>query len=157
MRLLRWAIRTLQYSTFSIVTLASLSGCSNYLVFTTSTKFGIDASQDGNQPPKMVLGYKRAELAIIPSDHKSATETEDTYAVLSDFCVMANPSLYDWTDTIKTRDRNSPDIKDSLQIRSIFATGMAAHEAAKTEAIQTLFARAALRHTHTGASEKHCF
>lgn len=152
-----WAFRGLIHSIFMVVSLASLSGCNNYLVFTTATKFGIDASQDGNQPPKMVLGYKRAELAIIPSDHKAATQTEDTYAVLSDFCVMANPSLYDWTDTIKTRDRKSQDIKDSLQIRSIFATGMAAREAAENEAIQAHFARAVLQRTHTGASEKNCF
>lgn len=140
-----------------IVATATLSGCNNYLVFTTATKFGIDASQDGNQPPKVVVGYKRAELAIIPADHKAATESEDTYAVLSDFCVMANPSLYDWMDTIKTRDRNPQDIKDSLQIRSIFATGMAARKAAENEAIQAHFAHAVLQHTHTGASEKHCF
>ena len=153
----RWALRALIYSIFTVASLTSLSGCNNYLVFTTSTKFGIDASQDGNQPPKVVLGYKRAELAIIPSDHKAATEIEDTYAVLSDFCVMANPSLYDWMDTIKTTDRNTRDIKDSLQIRSIFATGMAAREAAKNEAIQTHFARATLRRTHTAATDKHCF
>lgn len=140
-----------------IVATATLSGCNNYLVFTTATKFGIDASQDGNQPPKVVVGYKRAELAIIPADHKAATESEDTYAVLSDFCVMDNPSLYDWMDTIKTRDRNPQDIKDSLQIRSIFATGMAARKAAENEAIQAHFAHAVLQHTHTGASEKHCF
>lgn len=140
-----------------MVATATLSGCNNYLVFTTATKFGIDASQDGNQPPKVVLGYKRAELAIIPADHKAATETEDTYAVLSDFCVMANPSLYDWTDTIKTQDRKAQDTKDSLQIRSIFATGMAARQAAENEAIQAHFARAVLQRTHTGASEKNCF
>lgn len=154
---LRWIRSTLGHVLFALIPLVGLSGCNNYLVFTTSTKFGIDASQDGNQPPKVVLGYKRAELAIIPADHKAATEAEDTYAVLSNFCVMANPSLYDWTDTIKTRDTTSQDVKDSLQIRSIFATGMAAREAAKNKAIQTHFARAVLQHTHTGASEKHCF
>lgn len=142
---------------YLIVATATLSGCNNYLVFTTATKFGIDASQDGNQPPKVVLGYKRAELAIIPASHKAATETEDTYAVLSDFCVMANPSLYDWTDTIKPQDRKAQDTKDSLQIRSIFATGMAARQAAENEAIQAHFARAVLQRTHTGASEKNCF
>ncbi|NOS78502.1 MAG: hypothetical protein HOP35_11210 [Nitrospira sp.] len=144
-------------SIFILISGLSGSGCNNYLVFTTSTKFGIDISQDAGQPPKMALGYKRAEIALIPSDHTPATPDTDTYAVLSDFCVMANPSLYDWTDTVTKSKSSSTEVKDSLQIRSIFATGMAAREAAKTEAIQTHFAQAALRRTHAGVTEKHCF
>ena len=154
-------LRTLEALRLSIcmITTTAILGCSNYLVFTTSTKFGIDASQDGNQPPKVILGYKRAEVAIIPAEHKAATETEDIYAVLGDFCVMANPSLYDWVDTVfKPRSKRPADqVKDSLQIRSIFATGMAARKAADNPAIQGHFAQAALRHTRTDASEKHCF
>lgn len=159
MTLRRRMLKTLCQSLFTITAVASLFGCNNYLVFTTSTKFGIDASQDGNQPPKVVLGYKRAEVAIIPAEHKAATETEDTYAVLGDFCVMANPSLYDWVDTVfKPRSKRPADqVKDSLQIRSIFATGMSARKAAENEAIQAHFAQTALRHTRTGDSEKHCF
>lgn len=138
---------------------AILTGCNNYLVFSTATKFGIDASQEGNQPPKVVLGYKRAEVAIIPAKHKAATETEDIYAVLGNFCVMANPSLYDWVDTVfkSNSKRSANDVKDSLQIRSVFATGMAAREAAGNEAIRAHFAQATLGHTRTGASEKNCF
>ncbi|MCS6305666.1 MAG: hypothetical protein H8K07_18680 [Nitrospira sp.] len=159
MTLRRRMLKTLCRSLFTITAVTSLFGCNNYLVFTTSTKFGIDASQNGNQPPHVVLGYKRAEVAIIPAEHKAATETEDTYAVLGDFCVMANPSLYDWIDTVFKAPKKWPsnDVKDSLQIRSIFATGMAARAAADNDAIQAHFARATLRHTRTGASEKNCF
>lgn len=151
------ASKTILLSAFVSLIGLSIFGCNNYLVFTTSTKFGIDISQDAGQPPKMVLGYKRAEIAIIPSDRKPATSNDDAYAVLSDFCVMTNPSLYDWSDTVATRKSNPTDVKDSLQIRSFFATGMAARQAADTEAIQTHFAQAALRRTHTGVTDKHCF
>ncbi len=139
-----------------LISVGTLPGCNNYLVFTTATKFAIDVSQDGNQPPKVVLGYKRAEVAVIPAEHRAATATEDTYAVLGNFCVMANPSLYDWIGSMIKKE-NSQDIKDSLQIRSVFATGMAARQAAETAEMQAFFARATLQRTTTGATEKHCF
>jgi len=149
--------KTVALSALILMGQALLSGCNNYLVFTTATKFGLDVSQEAGQPPKMALGYKRAEAAIIPAEHKLANETDDTYAVLSDFCVMANPSIYDWWDTLKTSNANPEGVRDSLQIRSIFATGLAAREAAETEAIQAHFARAVMQRTRMGATDKHCF
>lgn len=145
--------KTVALSALILMGQALLSGCNNYLVFTTATKFGIDISQEAGQPPTMVLGYKRAEVAIIPAKHKLANATEDAYAVLSNFCVMANPSISDWINSAS----NTAGVKDSLQIRSIFATGLAAREAAESEKIQELFARAAMQRTRDGVTDKQCF
>lgn len=136
--------KTVALSALILMGQALLSGCNNYLVFTTSTKFGLDVSQEAGQLPKMSLGYKRAEAAIIPAEHNRANDTEDTYAVLSAFCVMANPSILDWSN-------------DGLQILSIFATGLAAREAAETEAIQNHFARAVMKRNRDAATDKNCF
>lgn len=130
-----------------------LSGCNNYLVFTTATKFGLDVSQEAGQPPKMLVGYKRAEIAIIPATHTNADETKDTYSVLGDFCVHADPSLRAWWDGIK----GAPNVADSLQIRSLFVTGYAAQEAAGDKDIQKYFEKAVKDRSSTGSSEKHCF
>ena len=146
------APRAFLLAIMALIGTTTLPGCNNYLVFTTATKFAIDVSQDGNQPPKVVLGYKRAEVAVIPAEHRAATATEDTYAVLGNFCVMANPSLSDWIGSMIKKGN-----PDSLQIRSVFATGMAARQAAETKEIQSFFARATLQRTATGATDKHCF
>lgn len=132
---------------------ASLSGCNDYLVFTTATKFGLDVSQESGQPPKMLVGYKRAEVAIIPATHKNADETNDTYAVLGDFCVHADPSLRAWWEGIK----GTPNVPDSLQIRSMFITGYAAQKAAEDTAIQEFFAKAVKDRSSSGSSDKQCF
>jgi hypothetical protein len=103
-------------------------GCQSYLAFTTATKFGLDISQQTDQSPHIHLGYKRAELASIPSPPANATETNDTYSVLGTFCVRYDPN---------------PFSTDSLQIRQLFATGMAARIAAKQEDLQKMFGQAA--------------
>jgi hypothetical protein len=146
-------LKTLHYSLFILVVLVSLSGCNNYLVFTTATKFGLEVYQEAGQPPKMLMGYKRAEIAIIPATHTNADETKDTYSVLGDFCVHANPSLRAWWDGIT----GGSDIADSLQIRSLFVTGYAAQKAASDKDIQTFFTKAVKERTSSGSSEKHCF
>lgn len=148
-----WELRTLHYSLFVVVTLASLSGCNNYLVFTTATKFGFEVYQDAGQPPKVLMGYKRSETAIIPATHTNADETKDTYSVLGDFCVHADPSLRAWWDGIT----GGSDIADSLQIRSLFVTGYAAQKAASDKDIQNFFTEAVKKRTNSGASDKHCF
>ena len=113
-----------------IIPFVFLSGCAeDYLVFTTGTKFGLDISQQPDQPPNLVLGYKRLELASIPAIKKNATTSEDTYSVLGNFCVKADPQLL------------GPFNQDSLQIRSVFSTGMAAREIADNPAMQLFFAR----------------
>lgn len=77
-------------------------GCKDYLVVTTATKFGLEISQVAKEPPKIALGYKREETTIIPAEHRNTTSGNaseaqtDTYSVLAEFCVMANPSLWDF-------------------------------------------------------------
>ena len=148
-----WDLRILHYSLFAAMALASLSGCNNYLVFTTATKFGLEVYQDAGQPPKVLMGYKRSETAIIPATHTNANETKDTYSVLGDFCVHADPSLRAWWEGIT----GGSDTADSLQIRSLFVTGYAAQKAASDTAIQNYFAKAVKERTNSGSSEKHCF
>ncbi|HBH81636.1 MAG TPA: hypothetical protein DDY39_17550 [Nitrospira sp.] len=148
-----WDLKILHYSLFTLMALASLSGCNNYLVFTTATKFGLEVYQDAGQPPKVLMGYKRSETAIIPATHTNADETKDTYSVLGDFCVHADPSLRAWWDGIT----GGSDTTDSLQIRSLFVTGYAAQKAASDTAIQNYFAKAVKERSNSGSSEKHCF
>jgi hypothetical protein len=153
MRSAIYAINSIMMSILILVTFAALWGCENYLVFTTSTKFGIDVSQQGNQPPKMLVGYKRAELAVIPAVKENASNTNDTYSVLGNFCAHYDPSLYAWWSAMK----GESNIPDSLQIRSLFLTGMAARDAAIDPAIQNFFTKAVRDRSRTGASEKQCF
>lgn len=142
-----------------IVVIAPTLGCENYLVVTTATKFGLEVSQLANEPPKIVLGYKREETTIIPAEHRNATAdgTEpqtDTYSVLAEFCVMANPSLWDF---IRGLSSTAQDVPDSLQIRSFFATGIAAAKAADSVQTRQYFRDNVLQRTGERRSEKRCF
>jgi hypothetical protein len=134
-------------ATLAAVAIAfSLSGCQGYLVFTTATTFGLDISQQANQTPHVVLGYKRGEVASIPASRKNASATEDTYSVLAYFCAKYDPIL-------------SQSTTDSLQIRSVFTTGMAAQTAASNTDMQRFFAEAAMKKIVGGSepSDKKCF
>lgn len=142
-------------SSLLMITLSgALGGCvKDYLVFTTGTKFGVDISQQADQPPTMLIGYKRSEIASIPAKKENATEEEDTYSVVGNFCVMVDPQLFATSQT-----------RDSLQIRSIFSTGLAARDIAANPAMQVFFARRAfglgLRDPGSdkkGKTDKKCF
>ena len=109
-------------------------GCAtkDYLVFVTATKFGLDASQLPDQPPRAILGYKRMEYVSNPSSKQPAEITDDsqkivtdTFSTYSSICVMANPSIWKFIKDIIPG--TTPE--DSLQIRSVFMTGMAARSA----------------------------
>ena len=59
---------------FSTLVLLVTNGCVNdHVVFTTSTKFALDISQQADQPPKVLLGYKREEGVFLPSPHEPGT------------------------------------------------------------------------------------
>ncbi len=142
-----------------ILVIISTLGCENYLVITTATKFGLEVSQVANEPPKVALGYKREETTIIPAEHRNATadgsETKtDTYSVLAEFCVMANPSLWDF---IRGLSSTGNDIPDGLQIRSFFATGIAATKAAGSVQTRQYFRDNVLQRTSNNSREKRCF
>jgi hypothetical protein len=111
-----------------------VSGCQSYLAFGTATKFGLDISQRADQQPEITMGYRRAEMASIPTAEtaaksEDASATKDAYSVLARFAVS-----YD-----------SPFATDSkgLRLRQFFATGMAARKAAATPDMQTAFGNAA--------------
>lgn len=142
-----------------ILIIATTFGCENYLVVTTATKFGLEVSQVANEPPKVALGYKRDETAIIPAEHQNATDgnTElqtDTYSVLAEFCVMANPSLWDF---IRGLSSSAHDVPEGLQIRSFFATGLAAAKAADSVQTRQYFRDNVLQRTSETRTEKRCF
>ena len=104
------------------------SGCKGYLVFSTATKFGIDISQQGDQTPNISMGYKRAEAASIPVPMGHASGQEDVYSVLGYFCVKYNPTLNLLSD------------EDAVEIRSVFATGLAARKALEHQGLREHFA-----------------
>lgn len=152
-------LRGLQMLWF-IAIVGSSFGCENYLVVTTATKFGLDISQVAKEPPKVALGYKREETTIIPAEHRNATSGNasqaqtDTYSVLAEFCVMANPSLWDFFEGLTTTGR---DVPDGLQIRSFFATGMAAAQAANSVQTRHYFRDNVLERTSDKRKGKRCF
>lgn len=135
-------------------------GCKDYLVVTTATKFGLEISQVAKEPPKIALGYKREETTIIPAEHRNTTSGNaseaqtDTYSGLAEFCVMANPSLWDFFEGLMSTGR---DVPDGLQIRSFFATGMAAAKAANSVQTRHYFRDNVLERTSDKRKGKRCF
>jgi hypothetical protein len=107
-------------------------GCRNHLVFTTSTKFGLDISQKANQTVDVTMGYQRAEFASVPVPQDTdATATTDAYSVLGRFNVRYNPGISPTNPT------------NGLHLKQFFATGMAARAAARNPDMQGAFAEAA--------------
>ena len=116
-----------------LLTLGS-AGCKNYLVFTTATKFGLDASQRADRTVEVTLGYQRAEVVSIPAcredegvdpaeSHCFADGKEDTYTVLGTFHV----------------NQGNPFTMEPIEIQQVFATGMAAQNASNNPAIAKIF------------------
>jgi hypothetical protein len=70
-----------------------VGGCGPRVFVTTGTLIGLEASPgDGNtQPPSVTFGYKRAELALVPTAGGPATKSqvgggsEDAYSTLAVF------------------------------------------------------------------------
>lgn len=135
------------------ILLAATTGCvKDHVVFVTSTKFGVDISQQADQPPKMLVGYKRQEAIFLPGEHDNAGDQNDTYSVLGYFCVMANPSLWDF---IKALAPFSDDVPDSLQIDSVFATGLSAQQLGQDERMREFFQKQ-ITQSKIKTSEKRC-
>ncbi|MEX5220068.1 MAG: hypothetical protein NW701_19780 [Nitrospira sp.] len=131
----------------------TLVGCvKDHAVFITSTKFGIDISQQADQPPKMLVGYKREEGIFLPAEHENSSAAGDTYSVLGYFCVMANPSLWDF---IKAIAPFSEDVPDALQITSVFATGLPAQQLAQDDSMREFFQKQITK-SKQKTSEKRC-
>lgn len=102
----------------------TFAGCGNTLAFGTATKFGLDISQQADQTINVSMGYDRAEVVSIPAPSDAdAKNGEDTYSVLGIFDVR-----YD-----------TPWGEQPLVLHQFFATGWAAHQAARDPSLQTLF------------------
>ena len=74
----------------SMVTTAALlvlAGCGPRVLIATGTTLGLKATPGDGQsrPPQVTLGYKRAEVALVPTDGKKATQGSDAYSVLAVF------------------------------------------------------------------------
>jgi hypothetical protein len=142
----------LRTGVLSILLLILAACVKDHAVFVTSTHFGIDISQQADQPPKMLVGYKRQEGIFLPAEHKNAGDGDDTYSVLGYFCVMANPSLWDF---IKAIAPFSEDVPDALQINSVFATGFSAQQLAQDESMREFFQKQITK-SKLKSSDKRC-
>jgi hypothetical protein len=102
--------------------LISTAGCANRLAFGTATKFGLDISQRADQRVDLSLGYDRYEIASIPVPPKGSKEgmhadsSHDAYSILGTFNMDLDPSLLPSSG--------------GLHLNQLFATGMAARNAA---------------------------
>ncbi len=70
------------------VVLLSASGCGTPRVnLITGTTIGLKATPGDGQtrPPQVMLGYKRGEVALVPTSGNGATETTDAQSALASF------------------------------------------------------------------------
>ena len=88
-----------------------LSACGPRVIISTGTTLGLKATPgDGSsRPPQVTLGYKRAELALIPTAGKKSSGEEDAYSTLAAF--RFETTWFDRTD-----------------LHSFIGSGMAARE-----------------------------
>jgi len=79
MATMRWIMTT--------TALLLLGGCGPRVLIATGTTLGLKATPGDGQsrPPQVTLGYKRAEVALVPTDGEEARKDEDAYSVLAVF------------------------------------------------------------------------
>jgi hypothetical protein len=70
-----------------LTALAVVTGCGPKVIIATGTTLGLKATPGDGQtrPPQVTLGYKRAEVAIVPTDGDDASGTEDAYSAMAAF------------------------------------------------------------------------
>lgn len=109
------------------VALPALAGCASnpHVIIATGTTLGIKATPGDGQtrPPQIVVGYKRAELAVIPVD-ASGAQRDDAHVVQKE-AASTVASFYmknEWTS--------------ETVIRSFIGTGFAARSVIDTPAFQ---------------------
>ena len=121
------------------------SGCAPHVIIATGTTLGIKATPGDGQtrPPQVVLGYKRAEAAVIPvegggAQMKDKEVEKDAASTVASFYLKSQ-----WTD--------------ATEIRSFIGSGFAARNIVKDEVFATNFAVAATPRlsTETKARQKH--
>jgi hypothetical protein len=63
----------------AIIILSGCAGTTSSIIAATGTTIGVELSQNqATQTPIGVLGYKRAELAYVPTNRSTATKTTTT-------------------------------------------------------------------------------
>lgn len=130
---------------------STMGGCvDRSVVFVTSTKFGLDASQRQDQKVEVTLGYQRAEVASIPMcvpANRSGSQATPTSSM-----TCSENNGYDSTDRWDAYslvgafhvDYGNPfDTSQPLTLRQAMATGMAARELAKDPKLRPGFMAAA--------------
>jgi hypothetical protein len=92
-----------------------LSACGPRVIVSTGTTLGLKATPgDGSsRPPQVTLGYKRAELALVPTAGEKSSENQDAYSTLAAF--RFETTWFDRTD-----------------LHSFIGSGMAAREVQQT-------------------------
>ena len=120
----------------AVTSVTLLSGCRNYLVFSTATKFGLDASLRSDQQPELTFGYQRAEVVSIPLSQTNravdATTTNDAYSVLGTFFVSFSHAPRIPFTNIGTNA--------GIRVNQLFATGIAAQKVSKNEQLGSVWA-----------------
>ncbi len=104
---------------FGVLALAlsslSLSGCAGrFIVFTTGTVIGIEATAEEGAEQRLVLGYKRFEGAFIPTRDDDGNILDESYSVYA--ALGLNAGFF------------------TTSIHQVFATGTAAQTLAGTSA-----------------------
>jgi len=107
-------------------------GCGPRILIATGTTLGLKATPGDGQsrPPQVTLGYKRAEVALVPTAGHKATRSSATSPVDQDaFSTMA---AFDF----ETRWFGK------TELSSFIATGFAAHELPTNPGFTSAFAKA---------------
>ena len=76
---------TLRRGALVVLALLAATGCAPRVNLTTGTTIGLKATPgDGSaRPPQVTLGYKRAELAFVPTEGKGTTADTDAASTLA--------------------------------------------------------------------------
>ena len=115
------------------LTLLSLPACAPRVIVATGTTIGIRATPGDGQtrPPQLVLGYKRAETALIPVEGRGAQKTGDEVTTDAASTVASFYLKSQWTS--------------NTEIRSFIGSGFAARAiVGDTSSFSSAFALAAL-------------
>jgi len=135
-----------------VVLVIAVAGCvDRSVVFVTSTKFGLDASQRQDQKVEVTLGYQRAEVASIPmcvpasrsNGPDGAPSSSMTCSEKNGYDSTGEWDAYSLVGAFHVDYGNPFDTSQPLTLRQAMATGMAARQLAKDPKLRPGFMVAA--------------
>lgn len=144
-------IRTTTLVGWAVVA-GAMAGCvDRSVVFVTSTKFGLDASQRQDQKVEVTLGYQRAEVASIPmcvpakgsTGGQTASSSSMTCTEKNGYDSTGEWDAYSLVGAFHVDYGNPFDTSQPLTLRQVMATGMAARQIAKDPKLRPGFMVAA--------------